>query len=264
MTQTALRWFNFALKNEANDYAKTPPVRIFVMGENVWREEASFPPARAVMTTYYLHSTSGANSVRGDGRLDTTGPGAETPDRYQYDPSDPVPTIGGRLCCGNEFPPGPFDQRPNESRRDVLVFSTAPLDQNVEVTGYIELKLYAATSAVDTDWTAMLVDVAPDGYARFLTDGIVRARYRDSTEKADLVSPGKIYPYKIDLWATSNTFRQGHRIRVYISSSNFPRFNRNLNTGESTLGSTRMVKAQQTIYHDAAHPSAIILPVVRR
>ena len=146
----------------------------------------------------------------------------------------------------------------------MLVFSTPPLEQDIEVTGFIHAKLFAESSAVDTDFTAMLTDVEPSGYSRLLTDGIVRARYRNSTVKAEPIEPGKVYEYDIDLWATSNLFKAGHRIRIAISSSNFPRFNRNLNTGEPTLGATGMVKASQKIYHDAAHPTALVLPVIPR
>jgi putative CocE/NonD family hydrolase len=160
--------------------------------------------------------------------------------------------------------PGPFDQRPNETRPDVLVYSTPPLEKDTEVTGEIALDLWAATTAADTDFTALLADVEPSGYARFLTDGIVRARYRHSTERAEPVVPGQVYRYRIDLWATSNLFRAGHRIRLYISSSNFPRFHRNPNTGEKTLGATGMVKARQTVFHDAERTSALLLPVVPR
>jgi putative CocE/NonD family hydrolase len=173
-----------------------------------------------------------------------------------------VPTIGGRLCCGLAVPPGPFDQRANESRADVLTFSTPPLEKDLEVTGFISLDLYAATSAVDTDFTALLADVTESGYARFLTDGVVRARYRNGTERSEEVIPGKVYKYTIDLWATSNVFKKGHRLRLYISSSNFPRFNRNLNTEEKMLGSSRFLTAHQTIYHDYKNPSALILPVI--
>jgi len=146
----------------------------------------------------------------------------------------------------------------------VLVFSTPPLEQGVEVTGEIKLELYAATSAGDTDFTAMLVDVSPDGYERLLTDGIVRARYRNSTQKAEAIVPGTIYQYVIDLWTTSNYFKPGHRIRLHVSSSNFPRFNRNLNTGANLADATEMTKADQTIYHDAEHPSALVLPMIPR
>jgi putative CocE/NonD family hydrolase len=234
------------------------------MGENVWRAEAEFPLARTRYTKYFLHSGRGAHGVGGDGRLDTLAPTDERPDFFTYDPLNPVPTIGGRLCCGDAIPPGPFDQRPNESRADVLVFSTPPLEKDVEVTGYVKAELYAATTAPDTDFTMMLVDVAPDGYARYLTDGIVRARYRETTDRAEPITPGRVYKYDLDLWVTSNLFKTGHRIRLYVSSSNFPRFNRNHNTGEANAGATRFVKAEQTVYHDASRPTSVTLPVIPR
>ena len=264
MTGTALNWFDYTLKGLQNDYAGAAPVRIFIMGENVWRDEHEFPLARTRYTKYYLHSVRGANGPTSDGELSLTAPGSERPDQFEYDPKNPVPTIGGRLCCGVAVPPGPFDQRPNESRPDVLMFSTAPLEKDLEVTGFISLDVYASTSAIDTDFTALLADVDESGYARFLTDGVVRARYRDGTERPEEVVPGKVYKYTIDLWATSNVFKKGHRLRLYISSSNFPRFNRNLNTGESMLGASRMVSARQTVYHDGKYSSALILPVIPR
>ena len=249
-----LRWFDYALKGVRNEYATGAPVRLFIMGENVWRDEREFPLARTKYTNYYLRK----------GALATDAPGTEEPEAYEYDPANPVPTIGGRLCCGDDNPPGPADQRPNEGRPDVLVFSTPPLAAEVETTGWVKATIYASSSAVDTDFTALLADVEPSGYARFLTDGIVRARYRNSTARAEPIEPGKIYEYSIDLWATGNLFKAGHRIRLYVSSSNFPRFNRNLNTGEPIAGSTRMMKASQRIYHDAQHPSALVLPVIPR
>ncbi|HUV13744.1 MAG TPA: CocE/NonD family hydrolase, partial [Acidobacteriota bacterium] len=264
MTETILAWSNHSLKGVSNEFADDTPVRIFIMGENVWRDEKEFPLQRQKLTRYYLHSQDGANSIKGDGTLNANPPGAEKPDVFEYDPANPVRTIGGRLCCGNDLPPGPFDQRPNESRSDVLVFSTPPLTSDVEVTGFIKLELYAATSAIDTDFTALLVDVEPSGYARFLTDGIVRARYRNSTQQAELLTPGTVYRYEVDLWATSNVFKKGHQIRLYVSSSNFPRFNRNLNTGERVVGSTGILKAVQRVYHDPEHPSALVLPVIPR
>ncbi len=262
MNGTILKWFDYALKGIQNEYAGNAPVRIFVMGDNVWRSEQEFPLARTRPTKFFLESGGAANSASGDGTLSIGLPKELKPDSFEYDPMNAVPTIGGRLCCGQGIPPGPFDQRPNDSRRDVLVFSTPPLKEDLETTGYVGLELYAASSAVDTDFTALLVDVDPSGYARFLTDGIVRARYRNSTVKAEPIDPGRIYKYSIDLWATSNVFKAGHRIRLYVSSSNFPRFNRNLNTGEGIAGSTRALKAQQTVYHDSQHPSALILPVI--
>ena len=160
--------------------------------------------------------------------------------------------------------PGPFDQRPNESRSDVLVFSTPPLERDLEVTGFVTLNLFASTSVKDTDFTALLADVDPSGYSRLLTDGVVRARYRNGTDRVEEIVPGEVYKYTIDLWATSNVFKAGHRIRLYISSSNFPRFNRNPNTGEAMLGSSRVVSARQKIYHDTKYSSSLSLPVIPR
>jgi putative CocE/NonD family hydrolase len=261
---TALEWFDYALKGRSNAFATGAPVRLFVMGENRWRDEQEFPLGRTAYTRYFLRSPRSANTGSGDGALALESARREPPSSFEYDPAHPVETIGGRLCCGAATRPGPYDQRPSESREDVLVFSTPPLARDLEVTGYVRLELYASTSAVDTDFTALLADVDASGYARFLTDGIVRGRYRESTERASLLNPGQVYKLDLDLWATSNLFKAGHRIRLYVSSSNFPRFSRNLNTGESTLGSIRMVKAHQTIYHDATHPSALVLPVIPR
>lgn len=264
MTGTALRWFDYTLKGVENEYTSAPPVRLFVMGDNVWRDEQEFPLARTRYTKYYLHSSRGANGATSDGQLSITAPGGERPEQFEYDPNNPVPTIGGRLCCGTALPPGPFDQRPNETRPDVLVFSTPPLEKELEVTGFVTVELYAATSAADTDFTALLADVDPNGYARFLTDGIVRARYRNTTAQPEEIVPGKVYKYVIDLWATSNVFKPGHRMRLYISSSNFPRFNRNPNTGEPMFGASRLVSAKQTIYHGGEYASALVLPVIPR
>lgn len=261
-TNTTLKWFDYSLKGVKNEFASGAPVRLFIMGDNVWRDEQEFPLARTRYTKFYLHSSKGANGISGDGLLSVTPPEAEKKDQFTYDPQNPVPTIGGRLCCGQALPPGPADQRANETRSDVLVFSTPPLTKDTEVTGYISVELYASTSAVDTDFTALLVDVDESGYARFLTDGIVRARYRESMKEASALTPGQIYKYTIDLWATANVFKAGHRIRLYISSSNFPRFNRNMNTGEDITGTSRSLKAQQTIYHDRDHSSILILPVI--
>ena len=262
MTGTALKWFDYTLKGVKNEFASGAPVKLFIMGDNIWRDEQEFPLARTQYTKYYLHSQAAVNGSTSNGELSTVKPGAERREEFDYDPRNPVPTIGGRLCCGQAIPPGPFDQRPNESRRDVLIFSTPPLQKDLEVTGYVSVELYAASSAVDTDFTALLVDVDASGYARFLTDGIVRARFRDSTTESKPIEPGKVYKYSIDLWATGNVFKAGHRIRLYISSSNFPRFNRNLNMGEEILNSVQMMTAHQTIFHDSEHSSAIILPVI--
>jgi putative CocE/NonD family hydrolase len=264
MTRTIGEWSDYSLRGVANDYAARPKVRIFVLGENAWREEDDFPPKRARTTRYYLHASTASDGRMPRGGLSLKLPGRTAPSIYEYDPDDPVPTLGGRLCCGNALLPGPTDQRPIEARRDVLVFETPPLEAPLEVTGFISLELFAATSAVDTDFTAMLVDAAPDGYARYLSDGIVRGRYRRSTQKPEPIVAGAVEKYTIDLWATSNVFLPGHRLRLYVSSSNFPRFDRNRNTGEPAANATRSVRASQVVYHDNQYSSALLLPVVPR
>lgn len=260
--EITLNWYDYLFKGVQNEFTQKP-VRIFVMGLNQWRQEDDWPLARARNTKYFLHSQGGANSAGGNGSLSAAAPHSEPSDHYVYDPSNPVPTIGGPLCCDSQhLRPGPRDQRPNEARNDVLVYSTPAFSQNVEVTGPISLELYAASSAVDTDFTAKLVDVGPDGFAQNLTEGIIRARYRDSQEKADFLTPGQVYKFTIDLWSTSNVFLKGHALRLEISSSNFPRFDRNLNTAEQPESGQQFVSATNVVYHDAQHPSALVLPVV--
>jgi hypothetical protein len=260
-----LDWYDYLFKGKQNQFASGKPVKIFVMGENKWREEENWPLERAKETRYYLHSQGMANTAAGDGVLSTATAKQETPDSFVYDPADSVPTVGGPLCCDTAHEPaGPRKQNQIEARPDVLVYSTPPLAADSEVTGPIVLDLFAASSAVDTDFTAKLVDVAPDGSAYNLTEGIIRARYRESTGKAVPIEPGKVCEYKIDLWSTSNVFLKGHRIRLEVSSSNFPRFDRNLNTGKTAAESADFVKATNRILHDAEHPSAFILPVVPR
>lgn len=260
-----LDWYDYLFKGKQNEFATGKPVRIFVMGENKWRDEDAWPLARAKQTRYFLHSAGKANTAAGDGSLSTAAEGGAASDAYIYDPANPVPTTGGPLCCDpTHLPGGPRDQQPVESRPDVLVYSTPPLAEDVEVTGPVMLDLFARSSAVDTDFTGKLVDVAPDGVARNLTEGILRARFRDSTAIADPLVPGQVYEYKIDLWSTSNVFLRGHRILLEISSSNFPRFDRNLNTGKSAADDAAFVKATNTILHDSEHPSALVLPVVPR
>ncbi|HXJ04234.1 MAG TPA: CocE/NonD family hydrolase [Candidatus Acidoferrum sp.] len=261
--EMTLQWYDALLKGQANSVGHEKPVRIFVMGKNEWREEDDWPLARAKNTRYYLHSAGGANGVIGNGTLSATDPGEEKADQYVYDPNDPVPTIGGPLCCG-ALPTGigPEDQRPAEARADVLVFSTPAFTKDTEVTGPVTLDLYVSSSAVDTDFTGMLVDVWPNGFAQNLTSGILRMRYRNSQEKPELANPGETYHVTVDLWATSNVFLAGHKLRLEVSSSNFPRFDRNLNTGEVQARGTHMIKATNVVYHDKARPSALILPVV--
>ena len=258
-----LKWYDYLFKGEQNEFAGKKPVRIFVMGKNEWRNEDDWPLARAKATKYFLHSVGKANGSASDGALTTENPGAEPKDSYLYDPGNAVPTIGGPLCCdGMHLAPGPRDQRPVEERKDVLSYTTPPFTKETEVTGPISLDLFASTSAQDTDFTGKLVDVWPDGFAQNLTEGILRLRYRDSREKPDPAKPGEIYHLTLDLWATSNVFLPGHRVRLEISSSNFPRFARNLNTGEDAATGTRVTTATNTIYHDKEHPSALVLPMV--
>lgn len=264
-TDTTLDYYDYLFQGKQNQFASADPVRIFVMGENKWRDEPAWPLERAKATRYFLHSDGKANSSAGDGTLSTATTGSEAADKFVYDPADPAPTVGGPLCCDSvHLPPGPRDQSDAEKRPDVLVYSTPPLEQDVEVTGPITLDLYAKSSAVDTDFTGKLVDVGPDGFAQNLTEGILRARFRESTSEAKLLTPGAVVHLKIDLWSTSNVFLKGHRIRLEVSSSNFPRFDRNLNTGKGAGESAEFVKATNTVLHDAAHPSAVILPVVPR
>ena len=259
------KWFDYWLKGENNGVLDDPPVRIFVMGDNVWRDEQEWPLARAKPTDYYFHSQGQANSLNGNGSLSTDQPGEEPVDVFLYNPANPVPTRGGGLCCDSYFVPnGAFEQKEIEARDDVLVYTTPPLERDVEVTGPVTVTLWAATSATDTDFTAKLVDVCEEGCARNLTDSIIRARYRDSMASPSLVEPGKAYYYSIDLWATSNVFKAGHRIRVEISSSNFPRFDRNTNTGNIIAQDTEFKPALQTVLHNAQHPSHINLHIVPR
>jgi putative CocE/NonD family hydrolase len=254
-----LRWFDYWLKGIDTGIKDEPPVRIFVMGENVWRDEQEWPLARTQYTKYYFHSKGKANTLSGDGELTAEAPEDEPPDSYVYDPDDPVPTMGGN----NLLPPaGPNDQQPVEGRKDVLVYTGPELTDDVEITGPISVELYAATTARDTDFTAKLVDVHPDGIAINLCDGIIRGRYRESSKDPELLEPGKIYKYTIDLTVTSNVFKKGHRMRVEISSSNFPRFDRNTNTGNTFAEDDQIVPATQTIYHDADHPSHVLLPII--
>jgi uncharacterized protein len=258
-----LPWYDYLFKNAQNEFATGKPVKIFVMGANEWREEDDWPLARAVNTKYFLHSAGKANSLQGDGVLSAALPRSQTADSYIYDPANPVPTIGGPLCCDWEhLAPGPRDQRPVEARNDVLIYSTPPMSRDLEVTGPVTLELYVKSSAVDTDFMGKLVDVWPNGFAQNLTEGVLRARYRDSPEKPELMNPGQVYKLNLDLWATSNVFRKGHILRLEISSSNFPRFDRNLNTGLEAANAEHFVSATNSIYHDEQHPSALTLPIV--
>jgi putative CocE/NonD family hydrolase len=254
-----LLWFDRWVKRrpkgeEPKNVESEHPVRIFVMGVNRWRDEEEWPLARARNTKFYLG---------GAGVLDDDIPRHSAPDAIVYDPKNPVPTMGGAVCCDSRiYRWGPLDQRGIEKRRDVLVYSTAPLVSDMEVTGPVQAVLYISSSAPDTDFTAKLVDVFPDGEARNLTDGILRVRYRDSLEHPELMKPGEVYKIAIDAGVTSNVFRVGHRIRVEISSSNFPRFDRNPNTGRAVADEKELRKAAQKVFHDRARRSFVLLPII--
>lgn len=260
--RTALDWFGYHLKGENTGIDKWHKVKIFVMGENKWREENEWPLARTIYTKYYLHSGGNANTRNGDGTLNTEMPEEEPPDKFDYDPLNPVPTKGG---CNLGLSAGAHNQAKIEDRKDVLVYTSAVLDKELEVTGPITATIYAESSAIDTDFSVKLVDVYPDGTPVNIQDGIIRASYRDGDlRNPSPIEPGKVYEYKIDLWATSNLFKKGHRIRVEVSSSNFPRFNRNLNTFEPVSNAQRAVIAHQTVHHCSRYPSHITLPVIPR
>ncbi len=248
-----LRWFDSQLKGIDNGIMQEPPIRIFVMGKNVWRYENEWPPARANYREYYFHSNGNANTLAGDGTLDTNVKKNETPDTFVYDPENPVITPGRDE---------PIDQQEVEARKDVLIYSTGLLKKSIEVTGPVKVVLYASSSAINTDFTAKLVDVYPDGKAIRLCEGIIRASFRNPEAPPSAIQPNKVYKYNISLWSTSNLFKEGHQILVEISSSNFPRFDRNLNTGIIPAIDTTFVKATQTIYHSKEYPSCIILPVI--
>ncbi len=262
LTDAHLRWFDATLKGEESALDGTPPVRVFVMGENRWRGYEEWPPPGARQKDWHLRS--------GGGLLREPGGAGDDPASYDYDPEDPVPTVGGPILMAPIHRAGPRDQRPVEARQDVLVYTSPPLENPYTVLGSVYVTLFAASSAPDTDFVARLVDVHPDGRAMGVADGIVRASARESYPAPGVIKPvapspiepGEVYEYAIDLWATGITFLAGHRLRVEITSSSHPRWERNLNTGESAVHSSRTEVAHQTIFHDAAHPSRLTLTVV--
>jgi hypothetical protein len=264
-TGTMLRWYDYIIKSAPNGMDKEKPVRVFTMGRNEWRDFDDWPPPGAQPQRMNLHSSGKANGSAGDGSLSTSAPsGPESADHYVYDPANPVQTRGGPLCCESGLlAPGPKEQTDIETRQDILIFSTETLAEDLDVTGPVTVELYVKSSAVDTDFTAKLVDVWPNGFAQNLTDGILRMRYRDSREKPEMMKPGDAYKITVDLWATSNVFQAGHKLRLEISSSNYPRFDRNLNTGDPDIAhATKKVTATNTILHDKEHPSAIVLSIL--
>lgn len=253
------RFFDRWLKGIENGQERDPRVRLFVMGANEWRDEREWPLARARQVSWYLHSGGRANSLVGDGTLSTTAPGEERPDRYDYDPTDPAPFLGVETFSQVGTAE---DYRPVERRDDVLVYSSAPFEEPLTVCGPVRARLFAASSARDTDWIVRLVDVHPGGYAQRINDGIVRARYRRGFERAELLTPGRVEEYEVDLWGTCLVLQPGHRLRVEVTSSALPKFDRNLNTGGPIGSESTGVIAHQTIHHDRLRPSALILPMI--
>jgi putative CocE/NonD family hydrolase len=259
-----VKWFGHWLAGEDNDVLDMPRVQYYVMGRNAWSSAAAWPVPGTRFVKYYLRSGGRANGMHGDGALSTTAPKREAADSFVYDPAAPVPTIGGLVCCTGtaDAPEGPLDQRAVEMRNDVLVYSTPPLQKGIEVTGPIQAVLYVSSEAKDTDFTAKLVDVYPDGTAYNLQEGILRARYREGFDKEVWMGKGQVYEIRVDLHATSNYFEAGHRIRLEISSSNFPRFDRNLNTGEDNEEGREWATTRNTIRHSGAQASYVVLPVI--
>jgi putative CocE/NonD family hydrolase len=261
-----LKWFDHWLKGADNGVTSMPKVQLFVMGRNQWRGEHEWPLARTRFTPWYLHSRGRANSRNGDGTLSALAPRSEPADSFVYDPAAPVPTIGGSVCAacarGRNLVDGPAEQREVEIRSDVLVYTSAPLERGVEVTGPLNVVLYVSSSARDTDFTAKLVDVHPDGRAYNIQEGIQRMRYREGYDRKVWMEPGAVYKVEIDLEATSQYFKPGHRIRVSVSSSSFPRWDRNLNTGGNNYDETEWLVARNVVHHSARYPSHIVLPVI--
>jgi uncharacterized protein len=260
-----LAWWDHYLKGVDNGIGGGPRVDYFRMGSNTWHHSPTWPPPGSQNTPLYLHSGGGANTAGGDGNLSATPPtGAETADHYRYDPTNPAPTVGGHSCCSSagNTSQGPYEQRQVEQRPDVLVYTTAPLTQDTDVTGPLSVTLYASSTAPDTDWTAKLDVVHPDGQSVNLTNGIQRASYRDSSAHPSPITPGQVYRYTVNVWPTSNLFHAGDRIRLAISSSDFPQFDPNPNTGDWLGDSTATQPAEQTILHDPAHPSVLTLSTI--
>jgi putative CocE/NonD family hydrolase len=236
------------------------------MGLNKWQSSESWPPAGAQKMTFFLSSRGRANTLDGDGVLTPAAPASDSPDSFTYDPNDPVPSHGGNVCCtGNAITGGSFDQRTTEARPDVLVYTSEPFKQGTEVSGPIEPTLYVSSDARDTDFTVKLLDVYPDGRAFNLDESIQRARYREGYDKPPAwMEPGKVYKVTLQPLTTSNYFEAGHRLRIEVSSSNFPRFDRNLNTGGRNYDEVKGIAAHNAVHHSKQYPSQVTITVVRR
>lgn len=259
-------WFDYWLKGEDGTAKKEmPKVTYFTMGSNKWQTSDTWPPKEAQMTTYYLNSSGKANTRNGDGVLTNKKPGKDNPDTFQYDPLNPVTSYGGNVCCtGNAVQGGAFDQQEMELREDILVYTSEILTEGMEVSGFIESTLYLSTDVKDTDLTIKLIDVYPDGKAYNLDETIQRVRYREGYEKEVFMEKGKVYQVNLTPMSTSNYFEKGHRIRIEVSSSNFPRFDRNMNTGGNNYDETEGVIATNHIHHSSKYPSFVSLPIMKK
>jgi uncharacterized protein len=256
-------WFDHFLKGMENGVTSKPKVQAYMMGVNQWRSYASWPPQEVRPITYYLDSDGHSNSLNGDGRLTLEKPLKPGKDSFLYDPAHPVPSLGGSICCFSEsFQGGAFDQTNLESRDDVLVYSTPPLKEKIEITGSVLVSLYLSSDAKDTDLTIKLLDVDPEGKAYNLDESIQRVRWREGWEKPVFMEPGRVYKVDIGPLVTSAAFLPGHRIRIEVSSSNFPRFERNLNTGGNNYDEAQGQSARNVIHHSAQYPSQIVMPVL--
>jgi hypothetical protein len=260
-------WFDYFLKGEKNGILeKMPKVRYYTMGLNKWQSSDTWPPAGAQPMSFFLSSGGKANTAGGDGVLGEAPPAADNPDKFDYDPMNPVPSYGGNVCCtGNAVAGGAFDQRKIEERPDVLVYSTAPLKEGIEVSGPIEVTLYVSSDARDTDFTVKLLDVYPDGRVYNLDETIQRMRYRNGYDRPEVwMEAGKVYKVKLQAMTTSNYFAAGHRIRIEVSSSNFPRFDRNMNTGGKNYDESKGVLAHNAVHHSRQYPSEVKITVVKK
>lgn len=258
-------WLDFWLKDQPNGITEElPRVRYYTMGSNEWQTADQWPPKQVEMTTWYLNSSGNANSRLGDGVLAKDRPSVDMPDTFIYDPMEPVPSYGGNVCCtGNAVQGGAFDQSEMELREDILIYTSEPLEEGIEVSGFIESTLYLSSDVKDTDVTIKLIDVYPDGTAYNLDETIQRVRYREGYEKEVFMEEGNVYEINLTPMSTSNYFKEGHRIRIEISSSNFPRFDRNLNTGGNNYDETEGVTATNSIHHSTEYPSRISLPIIK-
>jgi uncharacterized protein len=259
-------WFDYWLKGQENGVkSKLPRVQYFTMGSNKWQQSETWPPKEAVATPFYLNSNGKANSRNGNGALTLSVPKTDMPDQFSYDPANPVNSFGGNVCCiGNAIQGGSLDQQTMELREDILVYSTPPLTEDVEITGFIESVLFVSSDAKDTDFTLKLIDVYPDGKAYNLDETIQRVRYREGYDKEVFMEKDKVYEVKLSALSTSNFFPKGHKIRIEISSSNFPRFDRNLNTGGNNFDEKVGVVAKNKVHHSTKYPSRIILPMIKK